>query len=252
MRLYSGTSRQFIQDSVTNQISGKLKSSFFTQYRFNPSPAEVRSWQNSLRAMSQTIKHAGLMDHGILLEYQLPLSSRRLDCMICGHDAGNNPNSVIVELKQWDGCSDAEGDNEVTTWVGGAEREVLHPSVQVGQYKMYLQDTHPAFYEPPSQINLNACSYLHNYPTTKNDVIYDSKFRSALEECPVFSADHFEDLTEFLKDRLEAGEGARILKRVEENQYRPARSSCSMFPASSRAIQTMCYLMSSSLFTTRY
>ena len=115
MRLYSATSKQFIQDTVTNQISEKLKSSFFNQYRFEPSPAEIRSWQNSLRAMSQAIEHAKLMDHGILLEYQLPLSSRRLDCMVCGHDADEKPNSVIVELKQWDGCSDAEGDNYANT-----------------------------------------------------------------------------------------------------------------------------------------
>ena len=108
----------------------------------------------------------------ILLEYQLPLSSRRLDCMVCGYDKNDKPNSVIVELKQWDGCSDAEGDNEVLTWLGGTEREVLHPAVQVGQYKMYLEDTHPAFYEPSNKIKLNACSYLHNYHPKPDDVIY--------------------------------------------------------------------------------
>jgi len=223
MRLYSGTSRQFIQDTITNQISEKLKSSFFNQYRFEPSPAEIRSWQNSLRAMSQAIEHADLMDHGILLEYQLPLSSRRLDCMVCGHDANEKPNSVIVELKQWDGCSDAEGDNEVLTWLGGAEREVLHPAVQVGQYKMYLEDTHPAFYEPPNKIKLNACSYLHNYHHKPDDAVYALKFSEALKNCPTYCADHFNDLTAFLKSHVEAGDGTGILKRVEENQYRPSK-----------------------------
>lgn len=223
MRLYSGTSQQFIRDTVTNQISEKLKSSFFIQYRFEPSPSEIRSWQNSLRAMSQAIEHADLMDHGILLEYQLPLSSRRLDCMVCGHDVNDEPNSVIVELKQWDGCSDAEGNNEVLTWLAGAEREVLHPSVQVGQYKMYLEDTHPAFYEPPNKIGLNACSYLHNYHHESDDIIYAPKFSEALKTCPVFSADHFNDLTAFLKTHVEAGNGIGILKRVEENRYRPSK-----------------------------
>jgi len=79
MRLYSGTSKQFIQDTVTNQISEKLKSSFFNQYRFEPSPAEIRSWQNSLRAMSQAIEHADLMDHGILLEYPSPVIADRTE-----------------------------------------------------------------------------------------------------------------------------------------------------------------------------
>jgi len=173
--------------------------------------------------MSQAIEHADLMNHGILLEYQLPLSSRRLDCMVCGHDGNENPNAVIVELKQWDGCSNAEGANEVLTWIGGAEREVLHPSVQVGQYKMYLEDTHPVFYEPPDEIRLNACSYLHNYHQEQNDTIYAAKFSEALKHCPTFSADHFDDLSFFLKSHVEAGNGLGILKRVEENRYRPSK-----------------------------
>lgn len=51
MRLYSGTSELFVQDAMRNQISEKLKASFFKAFRYNPSPAEVGSWQNSLLAM---------------------------------------------------------------------------------------------------------------------------------------------------------------------------------------------------------
>ena len=87
MRLYAGSSQQFVDDTIRNQIAEKLKQSFFVHYRYQPSPAEIRSWQNSLRAMSSVIENAELMDHGVLLEYQLPLSSRRLDCMVCGHDS---------------------------------------------------------------------------------------------------------------------------------------------------------------------
>ena len=223
MRLYAGSSQQFIQDTITNQIAEKLKSAFFTQFRYEPSPAEIRSWRNSLRAMCHTIEYASLLDHGIILEYQLPLSSNRLDCMVCGHDGAEHPNAVIVELKQWDGCSDADGKNEVLTWLGGAQREVLHPSVQVGQYKMYLEDMHPAFYEPPDKIKLNACSYLHNYHHEIDDTIYDDKFSEALKHCPTFSADHVDELTSFLKAHLEAGNGYDIMKRAEENRYRPSK-----------------------------
>ena len=81
MQLYSGTSTQFIQDTVQNQIAEKLKNSFFNYFRYNPSPAEVNSWRNSLRAVSLLFMSAELNDHGVILEYQLPLSSKRLDCM---------------------------------------------------------------------------------------------------------------------------------------------------------------------------
>ncbi|MFH1227268.1 MAG: hypothetical protein V1701_05120 [Planctomycetota bacterium] len=137
MRLYSGTSKQFIDDTIQNQIAEKLKLSFFNYYRYNPSPAEVNSWRNSLRAVSQVFQYASLLDHGVILEYQLPLTSKRLDCLICGKDSNKSDNAVIIELKQWEKCEDSSCDNEVLTWVGGAKREVLHPSAQVGQYKRY-------------------------------------------------------------------------------------------------------------------
>ena len=147
MRLFAGPSEEFIQDSTRNEIATKLKNAFFEYYRYNPSPAEINSWRNSLKEISDVFVEADLTDHGVILEYQLPLTSKRLDCLISGKDRNDTDNAVIIELKQWSKCKEASGDNEVLTWVGGDEREVLHPSVQVAQYTMYLQDTHTAFYE---------------------------------------------------------------------------------------------------------
>ena len=221
MRLYSGTSNQFIQDSIHNQIAEKLKSAFFNYYRYNPSPAEVNSWRNSLRSMSQTFQYANLLDHGVLLEYQLPLTSRRLDCMICGKDQNKIDNAVIVELKQWEKCEEAYGENEVLTWVGGAKREVLHPSVQVGQYQMYLEDTHTAFNVDTDPVILNACTYLHNYNHYSDDVIFSKKFTEPLRKFPLFTADDVEILSNYLKSKLINGEGLDVLKKVEQSKYRP-------------------------------
>lgn len=223
MRLYSGTSQQFITDTAQNQISEKLKISFFSHYRFYPSPGEINSWKNSLRAMALVFQQADLTDHGVLLEYQLPLTSRRLDCMICGRDAEGKDNAMIGELKQWEKCTEAYGDNEVLTWIGTGQRETLHPSVQVGQYKMYLEDTHTAFYEDQDPVFLNACTYLHNYSCDKSDYIFSSKFEKALERYPLFTGDDVDRLTRHLAGKLERGEGLEVLKRVEESEYRPSK-----------------------------
>jgi hypothetical protein len=130
MRLYSGVSTDFIRDNVHNRIAEKLKDAFFRQYRHNPAPSEVNSWRNSLKSVSLVLEDAKLHDHGILLEYQLPMSSKRLDCMITGQDDAQRDNAVILELKQWEMCGDAGADNLVTTFVGGRERDLLHPSAQ--------------------------------------------------------------------------------------------------------------------------
>lgn len=223
MRLYAGTLEQFITDTVQNQIADKLKNAFFANFRFNPSPGEINSWRNSLQSMSLVFQYAKLLDHGVILEYQLPLTSCRLDCMILGRDSKNYDNAVIIELKQWDKCQDAEGENEVLTWVGLGEREVLHPSAQVGQYKMFLEDGHSAFYEGDIPVSLSACSYLHNYKFSPDDVLLSDKFARITKKYPLFSADDVDPLREFLLERLEKGEGIDVLRRIEEGKNRPSK-----------------------------
>lgn len=223
MRLYSGNSQQFIEDTVQNQIAEKLKTAFFNYYRFNPSPGEINSWRNSLRSVSQVFQYANLFDHGIILEYQLPLTSKRLDCMVCGKDNRKKDNAVIIELKQWVKCEESYGDNEVSTWIGGAQRDVLHPSVQVGQYKLYLQDTHTAFNTDTNPVTLNACTYLHNYNYYSDDVIFSNKYHQALDTYPLFTADDVDKLKNYLISKLEKGNGIDVLKKVEESKYRPSK-----------------------------
>jgi hypothetical protein len=220
MRLYAGTSANFVRDTVRNQIAEKLRDSFFQHFRYNPSPAEVNSWRNSLRAVSGVFEHAGLDDHGVILEYQLPLTSKRLDCLVCGKDDNRLDNAVIIELKQWEKCALSDGDNLVSAWVGGAQRDILHPSAQVGQYHRYLVDTHTAFYEEPNPIRLSSCSYLHNYVADKSDAIFDDSFTELLKLFPAYTADDYKPLNDFLIKRLNGGEGMPVLQKIDQSKYR--------------------------------
>ncbi len=222
MRLFSGTSEQFLEDTVQNQIAEKLRLAFFGYFRYYPSQSELNSWRNSLRAVSMVFQNAKLTDQGILLEYQLPMTSKRLDCMICGRDADGIDNAVIIELKQWDRCQEAPGENEVISWVGG-RRELLHPSVQVSRYKRYLKDTHTAFYQEPNPVILNACAYLHNYSVYSEDILFSEKFATALLNSPLFTADDVNKLSGYLTKKLELGSGVDVLKRIEESKYRPSK-----------------------------
>jgi hypothetical protein len=222
MRLYSGMSPDFVRDTTRNQIAAKLEDAFFQYFRYRPSHGEVNAWRNSLRAMAQIVSYANLDDHGILLEYQLPLSSKRLDCMICGRDKTGNDRAIIVELKQWDRCDASDVDKVVLSWVGGRRREVLHPSVQVGQYQLYLEDSHTAFHEA-NPIRLNSCAYLHNYQAEKDDVLLASKFSAYLTKYPTFDANDADNLTAFLKTRLDGAAGRPVLDRVENSKYRASK-----------------------------
>src|SRR2546427_7119349 len=81
----------------------------------------------------------------LLLEYQLPLTSKRIDCMLTGENPESRDNAVIVELKQWEDAEPSAAEDCVTVWVGQGMRDVLHPSRQVGNYQEYLEDCHTAF-----------------------------------------------------------------------------------------------------------
>jgi len=213
----------FIEDTVRNQITRKLSDAFFQYYGYPVAKSEVAAWGNSLRAMAQVVQFANLNDHGVVVEYELPSSSRRLDFMICGRNASRRDEAVIVELKQWSACGSAEADGLVCTWVGGNYREVAHPSVQVGQYQQYLADTHSAFYEGDHPIQLGACSYLHNYEIRPDDVLLAPKFAKTIARYPLFGSAAVDDLTCYLRVRLSAGEGNSVLARIEQSAYRPSR-----------------------------
>ena len=142
MRLYAGSSTQFIEDTVRNQIAGKLIAAFREYFAYEPQRPLVASWQNSLRAVKDVFELAKLNDHGVILEYEIPPTRLRLDCLVCGKDDSARENAVIIELKQWQDCEASECPSLVRTWLGGSRQDVPHPSAQARQYAMFLQDNH--------------------------------------------------------------------------------------------------------------
>ena len=102
MQLYQGMSEQFVTMVRENRVDYVLTESYKSQLGSNPSPSEVRSWRNSLKEGAWTLEDSGFTDLGMIVEYRLPQTSRRLDVMMMGRDTYSKDNAVIVELKQWD------------------------------------------------------------------------------------------------------------------------------------------------------
>ena len=221
MHLYKGSTTLFVEDVHNNQLAGKLQEQFRFHFGFSPGDGEVRSWQNSLRSMAMVIDSADLHDNGIAVEYRLPLSSKRLDCMITGSSRHGGPAAVIVELKQWDAVEDSDIDDCVTTFVGRGKRDVLHPSRQVGNYQRYLLDAHTAFTE--GDIDLRACSYLHNMSGDAAASLVAEEFSELIRRYPLFLGADADPLEEFLDTAVGGGSGGDILERILGGKYRPAK-----------------------------
>jgi uncharacterized protein len=222
VRLYAGSTEEFVADNVHNRIAGRLRDAFCDAYRHEPSQGEMNSWRNSLRAISMVFQDAGFKRHGVLLEYELPLTSKRLDCLITGLDGDQRDQAAIIELKQWEKCREADAER-VVTFVAGANRDVLHPSVQVGQYMAYLADYQPAFYEGDSPVGLRACSYLHNYYPEPDDALFADQYAPYVDRCPVFTADDVSQMTDFLRTTLVHGDDQVALRRILDGKFRPSK-----------------------------
>src|ERR1700735_1863018 len=93
-------SNEFIRDTTHNLIARKLSDAFFRYYGYKAGEGEVAAWRNSLGAMALVVRDTELNDHGVILEYELPSSSRRLDFLICGQSASGTDEAIIVELKE--------------------------------------------------------------------------------------------------------------------------------------------------------
>jgi hypothetical protein len=152
----------------------------------------------------------------------LPLTSKRLDGLITGRDGERRESAVIVELKQWERSELTEGEDLVRTYVGGAQRDVLHPCAQANQYRRYLADMHEAFHGHDA-IGLSACAYLHNYIPEQDDPILATQFSTIRAIAPLYTANAVPELTDFLSRRLQLGQGMPILERIERSRYRPSK-----------------------------
>lgn len=134
--IYSKTKKEFVNDVFSNSIEN-----FFIR-ETGPifSPSQMEAIRDSMNYMDKVINDSNIPDNaGIAIEYKIPSSSRRIDFIITGKDINRNPIAVLVELKRWKKAEKTEMDGVVKTFVGGAVREVEHPSYQVLSYATLLK-----------------------------------------------------------------------------------------------------------------
>lgn len=221
MQLYVGSSLQFIEDTVRNLITDKLKAAYFDHIGRNPSPGEARSWQNSLPRICALMQYARLLDQGVILEYRLPFTSRRLDLMMTGVDVTNKPHVLIVELKQWEAVQKSEIDDCVVTFLGGRFRDVLHPSRQVGNYQVYLENNQTAFNS--GAVGIASCSFLHNLQYSPDNELFHARHSTLLSQYPLFTGDQTTQLVNYIDEFVGGGDGQAVLAKVLDSKYRASK-----------------------------
>lgn len=218
-QLYAGPTTDFLEQATHNRIAETLRAAFLDEQGFAPSSSEERSWRNSLRALANAIGFAKLHDHGILLEYRLPLTSKRIDALLTGTDATGRQRAVIVELKQWDHVEASPVPECVGVRYSGRIKDALHPSAQARQYREYLVDTHSAFHD--GNVGLAACSFLHDFAYDQASELLADHHVDLLGLYPLFPGDRVQDFASWLDERLGSGHGLPVLQQIREGRYQP-------------------------------
>jgi len=224
MILYEATIERFNEDVMQNCIADRTAEKYRAYYKKNPADSEYRSWAISLAILNNSFHYAGLKDNHIVVEYELPYSSRRIDVLLFGYDIDGQENIVIMELKQWSNekVKDAETDGNVIVDYGRFIKEQPHPTLQVQGYYFTLKDFFRIFQEKNAP-NLSASVYLHNYSKNENAVLFSPKFSKRIKTFPLFAKDDAVKLGRYLRKRLQGGKGQIIYERFRRSPIEPSK-----------------------------
>lgn len=183
------------------------------------SDSEKRAWDRSLPVLAQDLVEAGLGHVEMLIEYQLPLTSKRADVVLAGVDRRTGGDAyVVVELKQWSHAEVWEDDRKRVLVQNMSGKPKLHPALQAKGYSDYILDFLTVLAEHPDA--LHAVAYMHN--ASRNDVLdlYD-----AVEDdrTRLFTQSTRGAFVEYLRDRFAPKPGAGAADRLLTSEVRPSK-----------------------------
>jgi DUF2075 family protein len=220
--IYQASKSQFLHHALRDDIEDIVSRQFRSAMGRGVGPSEILSWKHSLLEMAKVLQDEEIPESaGVAIEYQLPQSSKRIDFVVTGEDAGANTKVIIIELKQW--SESRRSDKDAIVWArrGGraGEREGPHPSYQAWSYAAYLQDFNTAVQD--GAMTLQPCAYLHNHP--RDGEIDHPHYRDHLARAPLFLAHERAKLQAFIREHVRHGDRMGALYAIDHGRIRPSK-----------------------------
>jgi len=222
--VYQADKQTFLDDSFKRDIDVVLAESFARRTGGTVAASEMRAWKASLQEMAKVLNDEDIPhDSGVAIEYKIPQTSKRVDFILTGMGADQNPNVIIVELKQWSEAQRTDKDGIILARRGGraGDTEGPHPSYQAWSYALLLQGFNEAVYD--GGMALKPCAYLHNYES--DNVIDHEWYAPYIEKAPLFLKGEAErvKLRNFIKQHVKHGDKARLIYQIENGRIRPSK-----------------------------
>ena len=220
MIIYRATKKQFVDDVFNNTIADNIDEAFYEHLGRHTSPNEVRSWQNSMQYMSRVVNTPELPDDtGVAIEYQIPLTAKRVDFIISGLNAQKKEQLVIVELKQWENAEPTQKPGVVVTRFQQGKSEVAHPSYQAWSYAYMLSNYNLTIQE--QGVNISPCAYLHNY--APDGMINGKLYEDYVAKAPVFLKNDAARLQDYILRYVRYCSPEDIIWKIDNGRLRPSK-----------------------------
>lgn len=224
MIVYDGIKTDFMNDVRDNLICNKIYEQY-QRYFGRTTESQMRAWQNSMQYMRNILDSDEIpSDCGVAIEYNIPMTSKRIDFILTGVNSEETKTVIIVELKQWDDCNSVQSEDGiiVETYVGGGMRKVAHPSYQAMSYAFFINNYNEVTQN--GKMDLLPCAFLHNYHFKENDPILSEQYRDYIEAAPMFGAEDFPKLRNFITKHIKKGDNGKTIYEIDHGRFRPSKS----------------------------
>lgn len=223
MIIYKDSISNFYQDVFNGVIANKLEKLFIEYDIGRESQGEYRSWNNSLEVVSSTLKHSNINeDLKVAIEYQIPLTSKRVDFLISGLNQKDEETVVAIELKQWDKVEKTTLENCIKTFVNGKNDVRPHPSQQILSYCQLISNFNVSVQE--DNIQLVPCAFLHNYPNEDKYILEDKDYFDVVSKAPIFCKSDREALGNFINEYLKKPAKRDLFEVIDNGKLKPSKA----------------------------
>ncbi len=97
MIIYSSSALAFREKVDNNQLTAEIEEAFISKMGKRPNPSERRAWNNSMQFMERIVRNSRIADDcGVMIEYNIPSTSKRVDFIVAGKDEAGKDNFIIV------------------------------------------------------------------------------------------------------------------------------------------------------------
>lgn len=223
MIIYTNKIQNFSNDVFNGVIANKLEELFVKYNIGRESRSEYNSWVSSLEVMSSVLDHTNIDKNiQVAIEYQIPLTSRRVDFLIAGLDNDDKEKIVAIELKQWSKVEKTNLEGCVKVF-GVTENAVRpHPSQQIQSYCQLISNFNKSVQE--DGISLIPCAFLHNYPNSERAILEDAIYETVVNAAPLFYKNDRESLGTFISSKISKPSKRDLFEVIDNGKLKPSKA----------------------------